>query len=63
MKYTHFKIIPGTSGPKEKEYIHTGYEFAPQLAQGYVTAGGRTATDIHFFIVAMKTPCIYVEDA
>lgn len=52
-----------TSGPKEKEYIHTGCELSSQLVQGYITAGSRTAMDIGFFIVAMKVACLYVEDA
>lgn len=52
-----------TNGPKEKEYIQTGCEFSPQLAQGYITAGGRKATDIQFFIVAMKVARVYGEDA
>lgn len=46
-----------TSGPKEKEYIHTGCELSLQLAQGCITAGGRTAMDTEFFIVARKVAC------
>jgi len=52
-----------TSGPKEEKHIHTGCEFSPQLAQGYITAGGRTATDTQFVIVPMKVVHVYVEDA
>lgn len=33
LKCTPFKIIPLTNGPKEKEYIHPGCEFSPQLPQ------------------------------
>lgn len=49
-----------TSGSKEEGHIQTGYEFSPQLAQGYVTDGCRTATDVQFFVVAVKVVCVYV---
>lgn len=49
-----------TSGSKEEGHIQTGYAFSPQLAQGYVTDGYRTAIGIQFFIVAMKAVCVYV---